>query len=154
MAPDRSCSLRTSFFWPVSHLRPPSASDTPWVALCYSSVTRLAFGPLPPPGTTPVLYPRCYGVDLAPLSGPWWTWPWFSLGLRPLFNRPFLPTLLTPVLPVVFWPAGLHRPSGFLSGSGSGLHTLTFDSDTPYYPHTSPACSVGLVSPVFKLFRP
>ncbi|KIO05642.1 hypothetical protein M404DRAFT_25350 [Pisolithus tinctorius Marx 270] len=57
MAPDRSCSLWTSFFWLVSHLRPPSAFDTPWVALCYSSVTHLAFRPLPPPGTTPVLYP-------------------------------------------------------------------------------------------------
>ncbi|KIO08142.1 hypothetical protein M404DRAFT_23414 [Pisolithus tinctorius Marx 270] len=57
MAPDRSFSLRTHSFWPVSCLRPPLASDTPWVALCYSSVTRLAFGPLPPPGTTPVLYP-------------------------------------------------------------------------------------------------
>ncbi|KIO10094.1 hypothetical protein M404DRAFT_21750 [Pisolithus tinctorius Marx 270] len=57
MAPDRSCSLRTHFIWLVSHLWPPLASDTPWVALCYSPVTHLAFRPLPPPGTTPVLYP-------------------------------------------------------------------------------------------------
>ncbi|KIO13196.1 hypothetical protein M404DRAFT_18681 [Pisolithus tinctorius Marx 270] len=32
-------------------------------------------------------------------------------------GTPVLPTLPTPVLPVVFWPAGLHWPSGFLSGS-------------------------------------
>ncbi|KIO05044.1 hypothetical protein M404DRAFT_25661 [Pisolithus tinctorius Marx 270] len=32
----------------------------------------------------PLSSTQCYGLDLAPLSGPWWTRPWFSLGLRPL----------------------------------------------------------------------
>ncbi|KIN96985.1 hypothetical protein M404DRAFT_32709 [Pisolithus tinctorius Marx 270] len=150
MAPDWSCSLRTHSFWPVSHLRPPSASDTPWVALCYSTVTHSAFRPLPPPGTTPVLYPGPFGYQLTPHLPPnhRHCHPTIDSGVPVLAIPP------TPVLPVVSWPAGLHRPSCFLSGSGSGLHTLIFDSNTPYYPYTSPACPAGFVSPVLKLFQP